>query len=43
MFFPVENGMPSWNFRELAVESGQLGVKDEKENMTVVDRVAIVV
>ena len=43
IFFPVENGGSSWNFRELAIgESGQLEVKDEKENMPFVDVVAIV-
>ena len=44
VFFPVENGGSSWNFLELAIgERGQLEVKDEKENMPLVDRVAIVV
>ena len=42
--FPVENGGSSWNFWELAIgERGQLEAKDERENMTLVDRVAIVV
>ena len=42
--FPVENGGSSWNFWDLAIgERGQLEVKDEKDNMPVVDRVAIVV
>ena len=40
---PVENGGSSWNFWELAIgERGQLKVKDEKESMPLVDRVAIV-
>ena len=43
MFFPAENGGSSWNFWELAIgERGQLEVKDEKENMILVDRFAIV-
>ena len=41
MFFPVGS---SWIFRELAIgERGQHEVKDEKENMPLVDRVVIAV
>ena len=43
IFFPVENGGSSWSFWELVIgESGQLEVQDEKENMPLVDMVAIV-
>ena len=43
IYFPVENDGSSWNFWELAIgERGQLEVKDEKENVPLVDRVAIV-
>ena len=43
VFFPVENGGSSWHFWEPAIgEKGQLEVKDEKENMPLVDRVKIV-
>ena len=41
--FPVENGGSSWNIWELVIgERGQLEVKDEKENMPLVEMVAIV-
>ena len=44
IFVPVENGRSSWIFWGLAIgERGQLEVKDEKENMPLVHRVAIVV
>ena len=40
---PSENGGSSWNFWELAIwERGELEVKDEKENMPLVDGVVIV-
>ena len=43
-FSQFQNGGSSWKFWELAIgEGGQLEVKDEKENMPLVDRVAIVV
>ena len=42
-YFSVENGGSSWNFWKLAIgEAGQLEVKDEKENMPLVDRVTTV-
>ena len=38
--FPVQNGGSGWNFWELATgERGQLEVKDEKENMPLVDNI----
>ena len=44
ILFPVENGGSSWNLWELAIgDRGQLEVKDEKENIPLVDMVAIVV
>ena len=42
-FFSFENGGSSWNFWELAIgERAKLEVKNEKENMPLIDTVAIV-